>query len=103
MSSGGQHWLRVDEDVKLLRELGVNAYRFSIEWSKVQPGPGDQWNQSAIAHYSDEIDQLLANHITPMITLQHFTIPTWCVLKPAVASLAPPCFCSTESQSPAHG
>ena len=81
VSSGGQHWLRVDEDVKLLRELGVNSYRFSIEWSKVQTGPGDNWNQSAIQHYSDEIDQLLANNITPMITLQHFTIPTWCVLR----------------------
>lgn len=77
VSSGGQHWLRVDEDIKLLKELGVNAYRFSVEWSKVQPGGPDEWNASVIAHYSDEIDQLLSAGITPMLTLQHFTIPLW--------------------------
>ncbi len=76
VGSGGQHWLRVDEDVKLLKELGVNSYRFSIEWSKVQPAAGE-WNAAALQHYSDEVDQLLAHGIVPMITLQHFTIPTW--------------------------
>jgi beta-glucosidase len=76
VGTGGQHWLRVDEDMKLLRELGVNSYRFSIEWSKVQPAQ-DEWNAAALQHYSDEVDQLLAHNIVPMITLQHFTIPLW--------------------------
>jgi beta-glucosidase len=76
VQSAGQHWLRVDDDVKLLKELGVNSYRFSIEWSKVQPSP-TEWNANAIQHYSDEVDQLLSNQIQPIITLQHFTIPTW--------------------------
>jgi beta-glucosidase len=76
VQTGGQHWLRVDDDVKLLKDLGVNAYRFSIEWSKIQPAAGE-WNLNAIQHYVDEIDQLLQNQIQPMITLQHFTIPIW--------------------------
>lgn len=76
VQTGSQHWLRVDDDVKLLKEIGVNAYRFSIEWSKIQPAAGE-WNLNAIQHYADEIDQLLRNQIQPMISLQHFTIPTW--------------------------
>ena len=78
VQTGGQHWLRVDEDLKLLKELGVNSYRFSIEWSKIQPAAGE-WNQNAIQHYADEIDQLVANQIEPMLCLQHFTLPNWFV------------------------
>jgi beta-glucosidase len=78
VQSGAQHWLRVDEDVKLLKELGVNSYRFSIEWSKIQPAAGE-WNLNAIAHYAEEIEQLVQNQIQPMVCLQHFTLPNWFV------------------------
>jgi beta-glucosidase len=53
-------------------ELLVNAYRFSIEWSKIEPSQG-VYNQSAIQHYHDVIDLLIVNNIEPMITLHHFT------------------------------
>ena len=70
------HWNRVTQDVGLLRDLGANAYRFSIEWSRVEPRPGE-WDESAWAHYADEVTQLRAAGVEPMVTLLHFTLPTW--------------------------
>uniref|UniRef100_A0A7S4D568 Beta-glucosidase n=1 Tax=Heterosigma akashiwo TaxID=2829 RepID=A0A7S4D568_HETAK len=74
------HWNRVDEDLGLMQELGVNAYRFSLEWSKIEPREG-QWDQKAIDHYHREIDLYLANNIVPFVTLHHFTEPLWFVEK----------------------
>jgi beta-glucosidase len=70
------HWNRVAEDIGLLRDLGANAYRFSIEWSRVEPEPG-RWDEAAWAHYAGEMAQLRAAGIEPMVTLLHFTIPAW--------------------------
>lgn len=70
------HWNRYKEDTKLIKNLGVSAYRFSIEWSKIEPKEG-KFNAEAIKHYHDMIDHLIANNITPMITLHHFTHPIW--------------------------
>jgi len=70
------HWNRVSEDVRLLGDLGANAYRFSIEWSRVEPVE-DQWDEAAWAHYADEIAQLKAADIDLMVTLLHFTLPRW--------------------------
>jgi len=70
------HWKRYPEDIRLMKELGVNAYRFSVEWSKIEPEQGE-FNQNALTHYSMVIDSLIAQGITPMITLHHFTNPIW--------------------------
>lgn len=70
------HWNLYREDILLMEELGVKSYRFSVEWSKVAP-EADQFDQSAIKHYSDVIDALLASGIEPVITLYHFTHPIW--------------------------
>ena len=70
------HWNRWEEDFELMRELGVNAYRFSIEWSRIEPEPG-RFNEPALDQYSRMIDRLLEYGITPMLTLHHFTHPTW--------------------------
>ena len=70
------HWKRYPEDIRLMKELGVNAYRFSVEWSKIEPEQGE-FNQNALTHYSMVIDSLIAQEITPMITLHHFTNPIW--------------------------
>jgi len=67
---------RVAEDVNLLRDIGANAYRFSIEWSRVEPVEGE-WDEEAWAHYGDEIAQLREAGIEPMVTLLHFTITDW--------------------------
>jgi hypothetical protein len=66
-------WNRVSEDVAMLEHLGVTTYRFSVEWAKIEPEEG-HFDQSAIDHYRDEVDQLRAAGISPMITLQHLVI-----------------------------
>lgn len=71
-----KHWNRYKEDIKLMQNIGVQSYRFSIEWSKIEPIEG-VFDQAAIDHYHDLIDTLLENNIIPMITLHHFTHPQW--------------------------
>jgi beta-glucosidase len=70
------HWDRVAEDVGLIEALGANAYRFSIEWSRLEPVEGE-WSEEAWEHYADEVRQLRAAGIEPMVTLLHFTLPAW--------------------------
>lgn len=70
------HFHRYKDDLKLLKELGVNAYRFSLEWSRIQPRE-NAWDEKAIAHYQEIINILRANDIEPMLTLHHFTHPLW--------------------------
>lgn len=70
------HWDRVPEDIGLMRTLGANAYRFSIEWSRLEPIEG-QWDEAAWAHYADELSQLRAAGQEPVVTLLHFTLPAW--------------------------
>ena len=74
------HWNRVREDIQLLTQLGVNQYRFSVEWAKIEPAEGS-WNERALQHYQEEINQLQKNGIEPIITLQHFTLPMWLAKK----------------------
>jgi len=71
-----EHWTRFREDIELMRSLGLTSYRFSIEWSKIEPAPG-VFDGEAIAHYHEVLDALRAAGIAPMITLFHFTIPAW--------------------------
>jgi len=70
------HWNLYKKDIELIKNLGVKAYRFSIEWSKIEPYEGF-FNQDAINHYHDMINALIANNLTPVITLHHFTHPQW--------------------------
>ena len=70
------HWNRYKEDIRLMKELSLNAYRFSVEWSKIEPRPGE-FDEAALDHYEQVIDELLANGIEPMVTLHHFTNPLW--------------------------
>jgi beta-glucosidase len=70
------HYDLFREDLRLLKDLGVNAYRFSLEWSRIQPRE-DTWDEEAIAHYQELIDMLYSADIEPMVTLHHFTNPRW--------------------------
>lgn len=58
------------------KDLGINSFRFSIEWSKIEPQEGI-FDAEALNHYSEFCDYLLAHDIVPMITLHHFTHPQW--------------------------
>jgi beta-glucosidase len=74
------HYTLYKEDLKLLKELGVNAYRFSFEWSRIQPRE-NVWDYEVLAHYQEIIDILIENKIEPMVTLHHFTHPLWFIKK----------------------
>lgn len=69
------HYNRWRDDVALMRELGVNAYRFSISWSRVLPEGRGRVNAAGLRFYSDLVDALLAAQITPFVTLNHFDLP----------------------------
>ncbi|XP_007537683.1 lactase-like protein [Erinaceus europaeus] len=68
---------RVQEDVALLRELGVTHYRFSLSWPRLLPTGvrADGLNQKGLRFYSDLIDALLQSNITPVVTLHHWDLP----------------------------
>ena len=71
------HLHRYREDMKIAaQDLGINSYRFSIAWSRIEPKQGE-YNQEALQHYSNVIDACLENGIQPMITLHHFSHPLW--------------------------
>ena len=71
-----KHYELVNEDINLLKDLGIRAFRFSIEWSRVQPKK-NQFDQEAIQHYVDKTTKLIENNIEPIITFHHFTTPEW--------------------------
>ncbi|XP_074039721.1 myrosinase 1 isoform X2 [Leptinotarsa decemlineata] len=64
------------EDIELLKQLGVNHYRFSVEWTRILPdGMINNINQIGVEHYSNLIDGLIAAGIEPIITINHWNIP----------------------------
>jgi beta-glucosidase len=69
-------WNLYKQDTQLMKELSLNSYRFSVEWSKIEPQQG-VFDEAALEHYEKVVDDLLANGIEPMITLHHFTNPIW--------------------------
>jgi beta-glucosidase len=74
-SVAADHYHRYSEDVRLMRELGVDSYRFSFGWSRLQPGGRGGLSRSAVAFYDRLLDELLANGIKPMATLFHWDTP----------------------------
>lgn len=70
------HWNRFKEDLKLAKDLGLNSYRFSIEWSRLEPKEG-QWDPSALDRYVELVQECEKLGLLPMLTLHHFTSPNW--------------------------
>jgi beta-glucosidase len=82
-------WRRWAEDVALQRSLGFGAYRLSVEWARIEPRPGEV-DRIALETYRRMLGALRDGHIEPMVTVHHFTLPTWLaerggVLAPAFA------------------
>ncbi len=73
---GADHYRLFREDVDLMASLGHQCYRMSVEWSRVEPQPG-QWSSEAIAHYREEISLIRSHGIVPLVTLHHFSCPQW--------------------------
>ena len=69
------HYHRYKEDIKLMKELGIKAYRLSISWTRIFPKGIGEINEKGVQFYSDLIDELLKNGIEPYITLFHWDYP----------------------------
>src|SRR5216683_6175812 len=69
------HYHRYKEDVRLIKELGVKAYRFSIAWPRVFPDGTGAPNPKGLDFYNRLLDELLANGIEPFATLYHWDLP----------------------------
>lgn len=70
------HYHRYPEDLDLLAGLGLNAYRFSVEWARIEPERG-LISRAALDHYARVADACLARGLAPIVTLHHFTSPLW--------------------------
>jgi beta-glucosidase len=69
-------WHRWHEDVDLVADLGLGAYRFSLEWSRIEPAEGE-WSTAALDHYRRVCAACLARDLQPVVTFHHFTTPRW--------------------------
>jgi beta-glucosidase len=69
------HYHRYRDDVSLMQQLGLNGYRFSIAWPRIQPAGSGRVNAQGLDFYDRLIDELLANDIAPMATLYHWDLP----------------------------
>jgi beta-glucosidase len=69
------HYQRMEDDVRLMSDLGIESYRFSISWSRVLPNGTGRVNAAGLDFYSRLVDALLANGIKPNATLYHWDLP----------------------------
>ena len=70
------HFHRYPQDIALLRQLGFGAYRFSIEWARIEPVEG-AFSTAALDHYRRMLASCLENGVRPCVTFHHFTSPLW--------------------------
>ena len=69
------HYHRYKEDVKMMADMGIKAYRFSIAWSRILPEGKGEINQKGIDFYNSLIDELIKYNIKPCLTLFHWDLP----------------------------
>ncbi|GAH84425.1 unnamed protein product, partial [marine sediment metagenome] len=69
------HYHRYRDDVKLMKSMSLNAYRFSIAWSRIFPQGKGQINQRGLDFYERVVDELLDSGIEPFVTLYHWDLP----------------------------
>lgn len=71
-----EHYQRYREDLQLIKDLSLSAYRFSVEWARIEPEPG-RFDHGALDHYAQMADACRKAGIEPCVTLHHFTLPRW--------------------------
>ncbi|MDQ6418472.1 family 1 glycosylhydrolase [Paenibacillus sp. LHD-117] len=76
--SAVDHYRLFKEDIALLSSFGLNSYRFSIEWARIEPEEG-RFDPDAIEHYRDVLLACKNSNVTPIVTLHHFTTPQWLI------------------------
>jgi beta-glucosidase len=69
-------WANAEEDFNRAAQIGLDAMRLSVEWSRIEPRPGT-FDESALQRYAQMLQELHARNIEPMVTLHHFTNPMW--------------------------
>jgi beta-glucosidase len=69
------HYHRVDEDINIMTEIGLKAYRFSIAWTRILPNGTGRINRKGLGFYDRLVDKLLQKHIVPFVTLYHWDLP----------------------------
>lgn len=74
------HYNRYEEDIRLMAEAGLNAYRFSIEWARIEPEQG-VYDENEIAHYRKVLECCRENGLEPIVTMHHFTSPKWLIVQ----------------------
>ncbi len=74
------HYHRYEEDIELMAQAGLNSYRFSIEWARIEPKEG-YFDHNEIIHYKKVIDCCYSHGVTPIVTLMHFSSPSWLIKK----------------------
>nr|CAI9744626.1 Glycoside hydrolase family 1 [uncultured bacterium] len=74
------HYNRFEEDIRLLAGAGLNAYRFSVEWARIEPEEG-RFDDQEMEHYRKVIVCCRENGVEPIVTLMHFTSPVWLIRK----------------------
>jgi beta-glucosidase len=77
---GVDHYKLYKKDFEIAKSLNLNAFRFGIEWSRIEPQPG-VWDIAEIEHYRDYILELKAKGLEPFLNIWHWTMPTWFVEK----------------------
>jgi beta-glucosidase len=73
-------WHRWPEDIDLVAQLGLGAYRFSLEWSRIEPAE-DEWSLAALDHYRRMLAHCRSRGVEPVVTFHHFTTPRWLVAR----------------------
>ena len=77
--NGADFYHRYPEDIKLMKELGLKSFRFSIAWSRIYPNDPENVNPAGIAHYHKLLDELIKNDIVPLFDLWHCDLPMWVI------------------------
>src|ERR1035437_1064353 len=71
-----EHYQRYPQDIALLASLGLNTYRFSVEWARVEPSEGS-FDAAELNHYREMVECVRSKGLIPLVTLNHFSLPRW--------------------------
>lgn len=78
--TGVDHYNKFEEDLDYIKNAGMNAYRFTIEWARVEPEEG-VYDDNALKHYDEVLRACEERGILPIVTLHHFSSPAWLIRK----------------------
>ncbi len=77
---GCDSYHRYEQDFAIARSIGLNCYRFGIEWARIEPEPG-RFSQAELDHYAQVLASCRAHGLLPIVTYNHFTVPRWFAMR----------------------